>query len=73
MAKFRAIKRGYYGDVIHDPETDHHVVFEAPANFSCSWAVPADADAVVEPVADVSADTAQAEQILDTEAEAAAP
>lgn len=73
MAKFRAIKKGYYGDVIHDPDTDHHVIFEAPDDFSCSWAVRADADAVVEPVAEASAETAEAEEILDTEAAAAAP
>ena len=72
MAKFRAIEKGYYGDVIHDPETDHHVIFEAPDDWKASWAVLADADAVVEPIAEVSKDTADAEQILETEAAVAA-
>lgn len=72
MPKFRAIEKGYYGDVIHDPATDHHVIFEAPADFKASWAVPADDDAVVEPLPEVSEDTAAAEQILETEAAVAA-
>lgn len=73
MAKFRAIEKGYYGDVIHDPAIDHHVIFEAPADFKASWAVPADPDAVVEAIPEVSKDTEDAEQILETEAAAAAP
>ena len=72
MAKFRAIEKGYYNDVIHDPETDHHVIFEAPDDFKASWAVLADSDAVVEPIVEASKDTAAAEEILETEAKVAA-
>ena len=71
MAKFRATAKGYYGDVIHDPETDHHVIFEAPDDFECSWAEKVDDDTPVQAMPKVSKDTEKAEEILDTESEAA--
>lgn len=76
MARFRATEKGYYNDVIHDPETDHHVLFDAPDDFECSWAVKvsgAEAKVALDPVAEVSQETAKAEAQLDTESEAAAP
>ena len=45
MARFRATSIGYYGDVIHDPETDHHVEFDAPDDFQASWVERVDAGA----------------------------
>ena len=71
MPMFRAIKKGYYGDVIHDPDTGHHVVFEAREGFSCSWAVPVDGEAPVAEAPEVSEDTEAAEAILDAESDAA--
>ena len=73
MVKFRATKKGYYGDVIHDPDTDHHVIFDAPEDFQCSWAERVDGKAV-KPKAkpEVSEETLAAEQVLDNEAAASA-
>lgn len=74
MARFRAIEKGYYGDVMHDPVTEHHVFFDAPDDFKCSWAVPVDGaepEAVAEK--EVSEDTVAAEQLLDTESAVATP
>lgn len=71
MAKFRAIAKGYYGDVIHDPDTDHHVIFEGPDDLEGSWFVKVDDDTPVQKVAEVSEETAEAEEILETEADAA--
>ena len=70
MATFRAIEKGYYGDVIHSP--DHHPSFEAPDDFQCTWAEPADG-AKVEAPAKVSAETETAESVLETEADAGIP
>ncbi len=73
MAKFKAIKKGYYGDVFHNPETEQHVIFEAPENFSCSWAVRVSDDTPVDSPPPISGETKAAEEILDVEAAAAAP
>ena len=71
MAKFRATAKGYYGDVIHDPETDHHVVFDAPDDWSASWAEKVDAETPVQEIKEVSVETEDAEAILNAESEAA--
>lgn len=72
MARFEAIKKGYYGDVMHDPDTNHHVFFDAPDDFACSWArrVPDDEPPLVAAPAAVSEDTVAAEAQLDAEAAA---
>lgn len=75
MPMFRATKKGYYGDVIHDPDTGRHVIFEAPADFHCSWAELVDpADEQPDPAdpTDVTVETQEAEALLDGEADAAA-
>ncbi len=71
MAKYRAIAKGYYGDVIHDPETDHHVISEGPDDLEGSWFVKVDDDTPVQALPEVSKETEKAEDILDTEADAA--
>ena len=71
MVQFRAIEKGYYADIIHVPEGKHEV-FEAPEDWSASWAVRADGT-VPEPVAEVSEETLAAEAILENESAAAAP
>lgn len=73
MVQFRATAKGYYGDVIHDPDTNHHVIFDAPEDWSASWAERVDGKAPAEKVVEVSEETLAAEKILDTESEAARP
>lgn len=46
LRKFRAIRKGYYDDVMRDPD-GKHAIFEAPADFTGSWAVPVDDDVEV--------------------------
>lgn len=70
MAKFRAIKKGYYGDVIRDPDGEH-AVFEGPDDLTGSWFVKIDDDAPLAEKPVVEEDTVKAEAILDTEADAA--
>lgn len=41
MRKFRAVDVGYYGDVLRKPGGPHEI-FEAPADFACTWAEPVD-------------------------------
>lgn len=48
MAQFRAIEKGYYGDIIRDPDNQATKFFDAPDNFKCSWAVKVDVDEAVE-------------------------
>ncbi len=73
MVQFEAIEKGYYGDVIHDPATNHHVFFDAPEDWHATWARRVDGKVEAAPVAEVSKDTLDAEALLDTEAEAARP
>ena len=73
MAKFRATARGYYGDVIHDPFTDHHVIFEGPDDLQGSWIEKVSDDTPVQAITETKPETLEAEAILDTEADAAAP
>lgn len=74
MARFEATAKGYYDDVIHDPDTDHHVFFDAPDDFKASWAKRVDgAEEKADAPAKVSEETLAAEAVLDTEAEAGIP
>lgn len=74
MALFKAIAKGYYGDVIHDPDNDRNVYFEAPDDFQCSWAVKAEGEtpAKVSPPP-IKDETIEAEAILEAEADAGIP
>ena len=72
MVQFRATAKGYYGDIIHDPENEKHVLFMAPEDFECSWAERADGEVAAAP-AEVSEDTLNAESQLNAESAAAAP
>ena len=73
LVKFKATARGYYDDVIHDPELSRHVIFDAPEDWSASWAERVDGKPASKPAPVISADTIAAEAILEAEAEAGIP
>ena len=72
LVQFRATAKGYYGDIIHDPENERHVLFMAPEDFNCSWAVRDDGAVAAKPAA-ASEDTVAAEALLKAESDAAKP